>query len=159
TMERGRVMDINSLLIFQKVAKLGSFTAAAHQLGAPKSFVSQRVAKLEDDLGLRLLQRTTRRLNLTEEGMRILEMAADVSEHVAEIKAYADSSLQKPLGLLRVSAPHDFGIYVIREILPHFFEVYPEVQIEMDLTNRFVDLVEEGFDMALRASGTGMRDS
>lgn len=152
-------MDLNSLLIFGKVAELGSFTAAAEKLGAPKSFVSQRVAKLEDDLGLRLLQRTTRRINLTEEGQRILKMVGEVSEHVEEIRAFADRSAEKPHGLLRISAPHDLGIYVIRELLADFCKLYPEIEIEMDLTNRFVDLVEEGFDLALRASGAALRDS
>ena len=154
-------MDLNSLIILTKVVEHGSFTAGAAALNLPKSLVSQRISRLEGDLGLRLLYRTTRHLSVTDEGQAILKMATDIGERVADIQAFAEHSAETPHGLLRITAPHDLGIYVIREVLPSFQQSYPEVEFELDLTSRYVDLVDEGFDLALRAvrGGRNLADS
>jgi DNA-binding transcriptional LysR family regulator len=139
------------LATFVKVAELGSFTAAAGALGAPKSTVSRNVAGLEADLGVLLLQRTTRKLALTDAGRSLFQRVGpamfDLDQAVAEVR---DES-QELRGTIRFTAPSDFGELAFPEIIARFLERHPCVRIELALTGRRVDLVEEGFDLALRA--------
>lgn len=152
-------MDVNHLIIFKKVADTGGFSSAATALGLPKSSVSQKVSQLERDLGVRLLHRTTRRVSLTEEGERVYESASRIVAETDDIAAFASHLDEEPSGLLRVTAPPDFGLYVISDVVPAFLKRYPRISLELDLSNRIVDLINEGFDLALRATSGPLRDS
>jgi DNA-binding transcriptional LysR family regulator len=144
-------IDRNRLATFVKVAEMGSFTAAAAALATPKSSVSRSVAGLEADLGVRLLQRTTRKLALTDAGRSLFQRVGpamfDVDQAVAEV---SDQS-HELRGSIRFTAPTDFAEIAFPAIIARFFERHPCVRIELALTGRRVDLVEEGFDLALRA--------
>jgi len=144
-------IDRNRIATFVKVAETGSFTAAAAALGLPKSSVSRSVAGLEADLGVLLLQRTTRKLALTDAGRslfgRVRQAMIDVDQAVAEVSDENDE-LRGPI---RVTAPTDFAELVLPGIIARFLERHPCVQIELSLTGRRVDMVEEGFDLAVRA--------
>ncbi len=143
-------IDPNDLLIFAYVAELGSFSRAAERLGVPKSSVSRRLAALEQRLGERLLLRTTRRQTLTEFGQLLLEHARQV---VAEVDAAAALSAHRqaaPSGRLRVSMPGDFANLLLANALAEFVAAYPGITMELDLSSRRVDLLGEGFDVAVR---------
>jgi DNA-binding transcriptional LysR family regulator len=144
-------IDRNRIATFVKVAETGSFTAAAAALGLPKSSVSRSVAGLEADLGVLLLQRTTRKLALTDAGRslfrRVQQAMIDLDQAVAEVSDENDE-LRGPI---RITAPTDFAEPALPRIVARFLERHPCVQIELCLTGRRVDLVEEGFDLAVRA--------
>ena len=150
-------MDLNDARAFVSVAKLGSFTAAAKVLDAPKATVSRRIARLEESLGVRLLQRTTRRISLTEAGASYVEHAQRALESFAEAERAAKNRSDKPSGILRVSAPFDIGRDHFTRFFPELRRMYPELQIHLELTQRRVDLVAEGFDVVLR--GGNLQDS
>jgi DNA-binding transcriptional LysR family regulator len=152
-------MDLNNLIIFRKVAETGSFSRAARELGLPKSSVSQKISQAEQDLGVRLLQRTTRRVSLTEVGEQIFEAAGRIVAEADDIRAIAHKLDEEPRGLLRVTAPLDFGVEVIESLLPGFLARCPQISVELDLSNRVVDLVSEGFDLALRATTKSLPES
>ncbi|MBT6118686.1 MAG: LysR family transcriptional regulator, partial [Rhodospirillaceae bacterium] len=138
------------MAVFAKVVEARSFTAAAEQLGLSKSAVSKQISRLEDRLGIRLLNRTTRRLSLTEAGAAYYERCARI---VAEAEAadLAITHLQsEPRGVLQVNAPMSFGIAHVAPAIPDFLERYPELRVDMTLNDRVVDLVDEGFDVAIR---------
>jgi DNA-binding transcriptional LysR family regulator len=141
-------MDLNRISVFVKVGEAGSFTAAAGALGLPKSSVSRTVAKLEDDLGVRLLHRTTRKLHFTEAGRRFYEQVRGALSGLEEAAAAAVDLDQKPRGTIRVTAPAE-PVFV--DLAARFHARHPDVRIDMHLTSRRVDLVEEGFDLAFRA--------
>jgi DNA-binding transcriptional LysR family regulator len=143
--------DLNDVLVFSKVAELGSFTAAAQRLGLPKSSVSARVARLEARLGTRLLERSTRKLRLTPVGERYQEHAKRVLLELVEASAAVDRFRAQPSGLLRVSASVVMGQELLRPIVNEFLQRHPQVQLFVDLSNRQVDLLEEGFDVVIRA--------
>ena len=144
-------MDLNHVAVFARVVELGSFTAAAKQLGLPKSSVSRSIVRLEDELGVRLLQRTTRTLHLTEAGQAYYERVR-VSLTGLEEAASAATNLSAELrGTVRMSAPANLGTLALGELIARFVRKYPLVHIELSLSSRFVDLVAEGFDLALRA--------
>jgi DNA-binding transcriptional LysR family regulator len=148
----GEAMDLepNDLLVFARVADEGSFSRAAGRLGLPKSTVSRRVAGLEAQLGERLLLRTTRKLTLTDFGRAVLEHAHHVVEDVAAAASLAHNRQVEPSGRLRVSMPGDFANVVLAPMLAQFLLQHPAIQLEIDLSARFVDLVAENFDVALR---------
>lgn len=142
-------MDLNELLVFAKVVQAGGFTAAARGLRMPKSTVSRKVSELEERVGAQLLQRTTRKLRLTEVGRAYYEHCARIVAE-AEAAELAVTRLQAaPHGLLRVTAPLTFSL--LGPLVADFMKSYPEVQLELVCTDRAVDLVEEGFDVAIRA--------
>lgn len=142
-------MDLNELLVFAKVVQAGGFTAAARGLRMPKSTVSRKVSELEERVGAQLLQRTTRKLRLTEVGRAYYEHCARIIAE-AEAAELAVTRLQAaPHGLLRVTAPLTFSM--LGPLVADFMKAYPEVQLELVCTDRTVDLVEEGFDVAIRA--------
>ena len=145
-------MDIepNDLLLFARIVEAGSFSMAAQRLDLPKSTVSRRIALLEARLGERLLQRTTRRLMLTEFGASLVEHARKVAEEVEAAGALAQHRQAAPSGKLRVSMPHDFANFGMSPLLARFMERYPAVSLELDLSPRRVDLVAENFDVAIR---------
>lgn len=145
-------MDVepNDLLLFARIVEAGSFSRAAQRVKLPKSTVSRRVAQLEATLGERLLQRTTRKLVVTEFGASLFEHARRVAEEAEAVGALAQHRQQEPSGKLRMSAPQDFANSALYDVLARFLERYPSVTLEMDLTPRRVDLIAENFDIAIR---------
>jgi len=143
-------IDPNDLLVFARVAELGSFSRAAERLGLPKSTVSRRIAGLESRIGERLLLRTTRRQTLTELGLALLEHARRVALEVDAATALRDHRLAAPSGRLRVSMPSDVANLVLSDMLAAFMALHPAIALELDLSPRRVDLLGEGFDAAIR---------
>jgi DNA-binding transcriptional LysR family regulator len=143
-------VEPNDLLLFARVVDEGSFSKAAMRLGLPKSTVSRRVAALEAHLGERLLLRTTRRLTVTEFGEAVLTHARHVAEDVDAAESLAQSRQIEPTGRLRVTMPSDLAFVVLAPVLTAFLERHPKVALEVDLSARFVDLIAESFDVALR---------
>ncbi|MBW8467679.1 MAG: LysR family transcriptional regulator [Thiobacillus sp.] len=148
------MQDLNDMLLFAEVVERGGFAAAGRALGLPKSRLSRRVAGLEAQLGVRLLQRTTRKLSLTEVGEAYLRHCQALRESA---QAAADTVAQvqtEPRGTLRVACPVTLAQTVLAELMPAFLARYPLVRMEMLVNNRVVDLVEEGVDVALRVRTT-----
>jgi DNA-binding transcriptional LysR family regulator len=143
-------LDADDLLLFARVVEAGSFSRAAERVRLPKSTVSRRLAALEQRLGEKLLQRSTRRLTLTEFGAGVLEHARALAAEVDGALALALHRQQRPSGRLRVSMPADFAHQALAGMLSRFAIDYPEVQLELDLSPRRVDLIAEGFDLAVR---------
>jgi DNA-binding transcriptional LysR family regulator len=142
--------DANDLLLFARVAEAGSFSRAAERVGLPKSTVSRRIAALEDRLGERLMIRTTRRLAITDFGMQLLEHARQVAAEVDAVQALSEFRQARPSGRLRVSMPSDFATLLLTDMLAAFAALHPAVTLELDLSPRRVDLLGEGFDLAVR---------
>lgn len=143
-------VEANDLLLFARIVESGSFSRAAQRVDLPKSTVSRRIAQLEAKLGERLLQRTTRKLVLTEFGASLLEHARKVVEEVEAAGALAQHRQLAPSGRLRISMPGDFASLGLATIMASFMERYPAVTLELDLSPRRVDLVAENFDIAIR---------
>lgn len=143
-------IEPNDLLLFAQVAENGSFSRAAERLGLPKSTVSRRLSQLESRLGERLLQRTTRKLALTDFGLSVLEHARAVMHEVEAAQSLAQNRQVEPSGRLRVSMPGDLANTLLAPMLAEFISRYPRVQLELDLSPRRVDLISENFDLALR---------
>lgn len=143
-------MDFNQVAVFVKVVQAGSFSAAARFLGLPTSTVSNRVAMLEKRLGVTLLQRTTRRLHLTEAGQVYYEHASAGLVHMFDAEAAMAEAVGEPCGLLRITAPVDVGDQILSSILGQMRSQWPKVDVELVLMNRYVDLVAEGVDVAIR---------
>jgi DNA-binding transcriptional LysR family regulator len=142
-------MDLNEMLVFTRVVQAGSFSAAARQLEMPKSTVSRKVAELEDRVGARLIQRTTRKLGLTDAGRIYFEHGARIAAELEEAERAVGNLQSEPRGLLRITAPLQFTSLgpIIAELLGR----HPALEVELSCTDRRVDLVEEGFDAAIRA--------
>lgn len=138
------------MAVFARVVEAASFTAAARELGMSKSAVSKAVAALEDRLGARLLNRTTRRLALTEVGRAFYERSARVVAEAEEAELAVTRLQATPRGTLRVNAPVSFGTLHLGPLLPDFMTLHPELKVDIDFTDRFVDLIEEGYDVAVR---------
>jgi DNA-binding transcriptional LysR family regulator len=149
-MRQCAVLDLNTLRVFEKVASLKSFTAAARALGLPKSNVSRAIARIEDELGTRLFQRTTRDVVLTLTGQALLDRSTDIIDSLSEALAYVGSLAGQPRGVLKISAGMGFGVNVLAEQLPEFLLRYPEIDIALDLESRSADLVAESVDVAVR---------
>jgi DNA-binding transcriptional LysR family regulator len=143
-------LEPNDLLLFARVVDEGSFSRAALRLGLPKSTVSRRVAALETQLGERLLLRTTRKLTVSDFGLAVLEHARHVVEDVAAAKSLAQNRQIEPSGRLRVTMPGDMANIVLAPMLAEFVLKYPAIMLEIDLSARFVDLIGENFDVAIR---------
>lgn len=142
-------MDLNRIAVFARVAEAGSFTGAAAGLGVRKSSVSRAVAALEADLGVRLLQRTTRRIGLTDAGRAYYERARDALGSLEEARQAASALGSEPSGVVRVTAPIDLAAD-LAAVTDTFLREHPRVRVEAMLTARIVDLVKEGFDLAIR---------
>ena len=145
----GRSPDLNEIVVFANVVSAGSFAAAARSLDIPRSTVSRKVADLEERLGARLLQRTTRKLSLTDVGRAYYRHAERVVAEVEEAELSITRLQDVPRGLLRITAPLNFDH--LGPLVAAFLSLYPEVQIKMICTDRTVDLIQEGCDVAIRA--------
>jgi DNA-binding transcriptional LysR family regulator len=143
------MLDLNDLRIFEGVAALRSFSAAARVLELPKSSVSRSIARLERELGTRLLQRTTREVVLTEAGNLLRTRCVDILTSIGEAIALVGGFASAPRGLLRVSAGAGFGVHVMGLVLPQFLERYPEIDVSLRLGNRSIDLLGDGIDVAV----------
>jgi DNA-binding transcriptional LysR family regulator len=143
-------LNPNDLLIFARVAEAGSFSRAAERLGLPKSTVSRRIAQLEELLGERLMVRSTRRSTFTEFGLQLLEHARLVADEVDSVTALSAHRQVQPTGRLRVSMPGEVAVLFLQDMLAAFLALHPAVSLELDLSARRVDLLAEGFDIALR---------
>ena len=144
-------MDFNEILVFARVVQAGSFTTAAAQLGMPKSTVSRKVSDLEERLKSRLLQRTTRKLSLTDVGRTYYDYCARIVTEFEDAERAVSGLQDAPRGLLRVTAPANAAF--LGPIVGDYLKRYPEVQLELFCTGRTVDLVEERFDLGIRAGG------
>ncbi|VWX63433.1 DNA-binding transcriptional regulator, LysR family [Burkholderiales bacterium 8X] len=144
------MLDLNDMLFFAEVAERGGFAAASRALSIPKSRLSRRVAELEAELGVQLMQRSTRRISLTPAGELYLRHCIAMRD-TAQAAAEAVSQVQtEPRGLVRLSCPITLAQSGVGRLVPAFMALYPAVQVEMKVVNRPVDLVEEGIDIALR---------
>ena len=132
------------------IAQLGSFTKAAQRLGLSKAAVSQRIAELERAMGQTLVARTTRSVRLTEAGRQLVEETEASFAHITRTLGATRDASGQPRGLLRVTAPVALGRQHIAPLLTGFFERYPEIRVELDLSDRLVPLAQEGFDLAIR---------
>lgn len=144
------MQDLNDMLLFAEVVEHGGFAAAGRALGMPKSRLSRRVAGLEAQLGVRLLQRTTRKLSLTHVGetfLRHCQALRESAQAAADVVAQAQA---EPRGTLRVVCPVTLAQTVLADVLPIYLARHPQVRVEMEVNNRVVDLVKEGVDVALR---------
>ncbi|MBS0570216.1 MAG: LysR family transcriptional regulator [Proteobacteria bacterium] len=145
-------LQANDLILFARIVDAGSFTRASELTGYPKATLSRRLARLEDTFGERLIQRSTRRMTLTEFGERMLEHARRLGEETEEAAALALNRQSEPKGTLRVSLPPGYRQLPVAELVARFAERYPDVRLELDLSARRVDLVAERFDVAVRAA-------
>jgi LysR family transcriptional regulator for bpeEF and oprC len=142
--------DPKYLLIFAKVVECGGITAAARVLGIPKATVSRAVTRLETELSTRLLERSSRKIRLTESGNILFEHCLRIAEEIDRAEAAVGTHEGVVRGKLKVAAPFTFGHFLLSPILPDFLTQHPEVQAEVELTNRRVDPVEEAFDLVVR---------
>jgi len=146
---------LNAMQTFVAVAENSGITAAADKLGCSKAIVSRTLSLLEERLDVRLLNRTTRKVSLTEVGAEYLEHCRAMLEQNAEIEnRFAEKGLE-PQGMLRISSPMTFGTQHIAPVLPEFMEKFPKVQIDLQMSDRYVDIVEQGLDLAIRIGATG----
>src|SRR4051812_18779189 len=143
-------MDLNDIVVFTKVVETRSFTGAAELLGLPKSTVSRKLAQLEERLGVRLVQRTTRKLALTDIGEAYYARCQRIVSDVAAAEQLVTDMQSTPRGRLRLTAPVDISTGYLGNIVAAFLAVHAEVNVEIEATDRVVDLIEEGFDLALR---------
>lgn len=147
------IMDtLMSLRVFCAVAELESFTAAAGRLGLSPAMTSKHVMSLEDRLGIRLLNRTSRHVSLTEAGALYLHQARQALDGLDEVEAALSNVAVSPHGMLKISAPVWIANTMVTRMLADYQRRYPGVDLNMDLTGRIVNLVDEGFDLALRAT-------
>jgi len=145
------MIDLNDMVLFAHVVDAGSISGAARTLGQPKSTISRRLKQLEERLAVRLLHRTTRSLKLTELGAVFYERCIRVKEQAEDAERSVSHGQEAPRGVLRISGPVETGVSQLGVLIAEYSKLYPEVQVQLDLSNRFVDLVEEGFDLAIRA--------
>jgi DNA-binding transcriptional LysR family regulator len=148
---------LSDIEIFVRVVQLGSFTLAARELAVSKSFASKQVRALEERLGARLLNRTTRTLTPTDAGIAFARRCSDLLDEIDEAERAIAALQEAPRGTLRLTAPMTFGVRWVAPILASFGERHPDLHISADFTDRKVDLVEEGLDLAIRVGR--MQDS
>lgn len=141
---------LTSMQVFVRVAELGSFVAAADSLGLSPAMIAKHIRALEERLQVTLIRRTTRRQSLTDVGTGFLDRARNILAEVEAAENLAAESQQAPRGLLRVNAPVTFGSTSLAQVLPDYLRAHPEVTVELSITDRMVDLVDEGFDAVIR---------
>jgi len=141
---------VTGMQVFARVAALGSLSAAARALGLSQTMMTKHVAAIEDRLGVKVLHRTTRRVTLTEAGRRYLDAAERILAEIEEAEAAASADRVEARGMLLVNVPVSFGIREIAPLLPEFARSHPLVTVDLGLNDRVVDLIEEGWDVAVR---------
>lgn len=144
-------MDLNEISVFIKIVQAESFTKAARELGMPKSTVSHKVSLLEKRLGVTLIQRTTRKLNITPAGQIYYKKCLSGLEEIQSAELELASIHSEPQGLLRITAPVDIGSNVLPAVVSRYMQAHPKVRVEVILTDRRVDLLSENVDLAIRA--------
>jgi DNA-binding transcriptional LysR family regulator len=145
-------MDLNLLTVFEAVARTASFSAAAQELGIPKSSASRAVARLEGELGVQLLFRTTRKVSPSAAGTSLYDRISPLLRAVKAALGEVPEREEAPSGTLRITAPVDLGVLFLADVVTRYTARYPAVSVEVHLTGRVVDLVAEGFDVALRVA-------
>ncbi|HTR51805.1 MAG TPA: LysR family transcriptional regulator [Kofleriaceae bacterium] len=144
-------MDYNDLALFTRVVERGSFTGAARATGLPKSSVTRGIARLERELGVRLIQRTTRQRGITEAGRDLYERVRGAVGALEEASSAVREHGREPRGVVRVTAPNDAALMGLPEVVARLVAKYPSIHVELVLTSRVIDLVAEGVDLAIRA--------
>lgn len=142
--------NLTGMMVFAQVVQSGSFSKAAEVLGMSKSSVSKKVSFLEDRLGVRLLNRTTRKLSLTEVGRVFFERCERIMSEAEEAELAITRLQDEPRGQLKISAPVSFGVKHLGNPMAQFMSRYGDLNVELSLNDRFIDIVDEGFDLALR---------
>lgn len=153
------MQDLNDMYFFAKVVEHGGFSAAARALGVQTSRVSRRVAELEERLGVRLLQRNTRRIAVTEVGLRFYQHCAALAAEAQAAQDTVERTRSEPSGLVRLSCPLALLQSGVGAILSRYLRDHPQVRLHVEATNRRVDVIEEGFDLALRVRNPPLEDS
>ncbi|MEM9819130.1 MAG: LysR family transcriptional regulator [Cyanobacteria bacterium P01_D01_bin.6] len=143
-------IDLESLQVFQAVVSTGSFTAAGDRLDKDKAHISRVVSRLEKRLGVQLLKRSTRRLSITEIGRDFYERACGILNALEETEASIARAQGEPRGLLRVTAGSEFGVMRVNHWIADYLKRYPSISVEADFSNRVVDVIHEGIDVAIR---------
>lgn len=141
---------ISDLDIFSRVARTGNMSAAGREMGLSPAVVSKRISLLEERLGARLFQRTTRQLTLTETGEGYYKRVVDILSLVEEAEDFVSRRNTRPRGVLKVTAPTSFSRQHVAPHLPLFFTKFPEIELDLHLTDNFVDIIGDGFDLAIR---------
>jgi DNA-binding transcriptional LysR family regulator len=143
----------DGMVIFVDVVNSGSFTKSAQNSGHSTSYISKEINQLEERLGVRLLHRTTRSLRLTAEGELYFQQCQQIINDTEQAVSALSGHQSEPKGVLRISCPVNFGLSRLRALLPEFTELYPLVDLELDLSDKKVDMIAEGYDVLIRASG------
>ena len=149
-MRDNQIRDLNELAVFTYVVEHGGFTAAAEATQLPKSNISRRIASLEERLGVRLLERTTRKVHVTEIGDIYYRHCRRMLDEADDADLYVEQAMEIPRGTLRVSATVNVGQHLLAPMAAEFMSQYPEVQFELIWTNRLIDVIDEGFDLTIR---------
>ena len=152
TIKQDLSMLLNEMEIFYYVVELKSFSKAAARLNVSKSFISKKITKLEHDLKAHLISRSTRKLTLSEAGESFYRYCANVVREGHEAYSMISELKGKPTGTLKISIPPALGLNLIAPMLPKFLSQYPEITLDIELENRLVDILEEGYDLALRSA-------
>lgn len=150
-------MELDAIAVFVKVVEAGSFSEAARLLKLPRTTVSAKVAALEKRLAVRLIERTTRRVRVTDAGLEYFQHCASALREVAMGESKLIAHQARPSGVLKLTAPVDLGRLLLPQITETYLQRYPEIRVEMTLTNRVLDLLREGIDLAIRPGQ--LRDS
>lgn len=148
--EETGVTAITDLEIFARVSRTGNMSAAGREMGLSPAVVSKRISLLEERLNARLFQRTTRQLTLTETGEGYFKRVVDILSLIEEAEDYVSRRNTKPRGMLKVTAPTSFSRLHMAPFLPQFLERFPEIELEFQLTDNFIDIIREGYDLAIR---------
>lgn len=151
------ISNLNLIHVFIKVVEKQSFTAAAEALCLTKSVVSRHVNHLEEELGVKLLHRTTRRITLTEVGALYYQRCSGLIEEIENVSSKAQLFQNEPSGTLRISAPMDFGNLILTSMISSFMREFPKIEVELILTDKKLDLIQENLDMVIRVGW--LRDS
>ncbi len=142
--------NLTDIAVFVRVVKTDSFTAAAGELGLSRSVVSKYITRLERRLGVRLLNRTTRRLSLTEAGLRFFEQSRSALAQLENAEDEIHAMQAAPKGLLRISAPSSFGVIHLAPLIPKLQQTYPDLNIDLSIDDKLIDIVDAGIDVAIR---------
>lgn len=146
---------LRALEVFVEVVRKEGFARAAEALDTSPANVTRYISDLETHLGARLLNRTSRKMSLTESGEALYERAKSILDEVADAESIASSATLQPRGILRINAPISFGVLHLAPLWPQFMQKYPDVELDISLVDRVVDIVEEGYDLAIRISRSG----